>query len=81
MLGNLKVAEIATHLNWAAKNNDGIDNLLSTIEAQLPENNHLYDKNFNLQDKGDLKDMADRMMLEDTSINDEGNNFFAAPNL
>ena len=35
----------------SAKNNDGIDNLLSTIEAQLPENNHLYDKNFNLQDK------------------------------
>ena len=37
----------------SAKNNDGIDNLLSTIEAQLPENNHLYDKNFNLQDKND----------------------------
>ena len=38
-------------------------------------------ENFNLQDKGDLKDMADRMILEDTSLNDEGNNFFAAPNL
>ena len=37
----------------SAKNNDGIDNLLSTIEAQLPENNHLYDENFNLQDKND----------------------------
>ena len=35
----------------SAKNNDGIDNLLSTIEAQLPQNNHLYDENFNLQDK------------------------------
>ena len=37
----------------SAKNNDGIDNLLSTIEAQLPQNNHLYDENFNLQDKND----------------------------
>ena len=35
----------------SAKNDDGIDNLLSTIEEQLPENNHLYDENFDLQDK------------------------------
>ena len=35
----------------SAKNDDGIDNLLSTIEDQLPENNHLYDENFDLQDK------------------------------
>ena len=35
----------------SAKNGDGIDNLLSTIEDQLPENNHLYDENFDLQDK------------------------------
>lgn len=35
----------------SAKNNDGIDNLLSTIEEQLPENNHLYDESFDLQDK------------------------------
>ena len=35
----------------SAKNSDGIDNLLSTIEEQLPENNHLYDENFDVQDK------------------------------
>ena len=35
----------------SAKNDDGIDNLLSTIEEQLPENNHLYDENFDVQDK------------------------------
>ena len=35
----------------SAKNDDGIDNLVSTIEDQLPENNHLYDENFDLQDK------------------------------
>lgn len=35
----------------SAKNGDGIDNLLSTIEEQLPENNHLYDENFDVQDK------------------------------
>ena len=35
----------------SAKNDDGIDNLLSTIEDQLPENSHLYDENFDLQDK------------------------------
>ena len=35
----------------SAKNGDGIDNLLSTIEDQLPENNHLYDENLDLQDK------------------------------
>ena len=35
----------------SAKNDDGIDNLVSTIEDQLPENNHLYDENFDVQDK------------------------------
>ena len=37
----------------SAKHNDGIDNLLKTIENHLPENNHIYDDGFKLQVKDD----------------------------
>ena len=37
----------------SAKHNDGIDNLLNTIENHLPENNHIYDDSFKLQAKDD----------------------------
>ena len=37
----------------SAKHNDGIDNLLKTIENHLPENNHIYDDGFKLQAKDD----------------------------
>ena len=37
----------------SAKHNDGIDNLLKTIENHLPENNHIYDDSFKLQAKDD----------------------------
>ena len=37
----------------SAKHNDGIDNLLKTIENHLPENNHIYDDSFKLQAKED----------------------------
>jgi|TARA_B110000495_G_C23042996_1_gene627277 replicative DNA helicase len=38
-------------------------------------------ENFNIKDMGDLKDMADKMLLDDTSISDESGFFRAAPNL
>ena len=37
----------------SAKHNDGIDNLINTIENHLPENNHIYDDSFKLQAKDD----------------------------
>ena len=37
----------------SAKHNDGIDNLINTIESHLPENNHIYDDSFELQAKDD----------------------------
>ena len=37
----------------SAKHNDGIDNLINTIENHLPENNHIYDDSFKLQAKED----------------------------
>ena len=37
----------------SAKHNDGIDNLINTIERHLPENNHIYDDSFELQAKDD----------------------------
>jgi len=37
----------------SARHNDGIDNLLNTIENHLPENNHIYDDGFKLQAKDD----------------------------
>ena len=35
----------------SAKNNDGVDNLITAIEKYLPENNHIYDDNFKLYAK------------------------------
>ena len=37
----------------SAKNNDGIDNLIHTIENHLPENNHIYDDDFKLHTQDD----------------------------
>ena len=37
-------------------------------------------ENFNLTDKGDLKDMADKMILDDAELETD-NNFFTPPNL
>jgi len=37
-------------------------------------------ENFNITDRGDLKDLADKMILSDTSIQDDAG-FFQAPNL
>ena len=37
----------------SAKNSDGIDNLINTIENHLPENNHIYDDDFKLHTKDD----------------------------
>ncbi|MAU69577.1 MAG: GTPase Era [Gammaproteobacteria bacterium] len=37
----------------SAKNNDGVDNLITAIEKYLPENNHIYDDNFKLYAKND----------------------------
>jgi replicative DNA helicase len=37
-------------------------------------------ENFNLTDKGDLRDMADKMILDDTSLEEDAN-FFTPPNL
>ena len=37
----------------SAKNNDGVDNLINTIENHLPENNHIYHDDFKLHTKDD----------------------------
>ncbi len=37
----------------SAKNNDGIDNLINSIQNHLPENNHIYDDDFKLNTKDD----------------------------
>ena len=36
--------------------------------------------NFNIQDKGDLKDLADNIALDNVEVNNEGQAFFGAPN-
>ena len=36
-------------LLFSAKTKDGLENLISLISKNLPENNHIYDENFNIQ--------------------------------
>jgi GTP-binding protein Era len=40
-------------LMTSAKNNDGIGYLVNTIEKHLPENKHIYDKNFKINENDD----------------------------
>ena len=37
----------------SAKNNDGIEYLINTIEKHLPENKHIYDENFKINENDD----------------------------
>ena len=40
-------------LMTSAKNNDGIEYLINTIEKHLPENKHIYDENFKINENDD----------------------------
>ena len=40
-------------LMTSAKNNDGIEYLINTIEKHLPENKHIYDENFKINEHDD----------------------------